>query len=76
VKDPDPLTDREREILELLVSGVTSNRKLAQQLGVSENTIKFHVRHLLDKLHLHNRAQVVGYALRHGLVDSESRGEG
>jgi DNA-binding NarL/FixJ family response regulator len=67
--DPDPLTEREREILELLVEGVTSNRKLAKQLGVSENTIKFHVRHVLDKLHLHNRAQVVGYAFRHGLVE-------
>jgi DNA-binding NarL/FixJ family response regulator len=67
--DPDPLTEREREILELLVEGVTSNRKLAKHLGVSENTIKFHVRHVLDKLHLHNRAQVVGYALRHGLVE-------
>ena len=67
--DPDPLTDREREILTLLVEGVTSNRKLAHRLGVSENTIKFHVRHVLDKLHLHNRAQVVAYALRHGLVD-------
>jgi DNA-binding NarL/FixJ family response regulator len=69
VNDPDPLTEREREILELLVEGVTSNRKLAQHLGVSENTVKFHVRHVLDKLHLHNRAQVVGYALRHGLVE-------
>jgi DNA-binding NarL/FixJ family response regulator len=67
--DPDPLTEREREILELLVEGVTSNRKLAKHLGVSENTVKFHVRHVLDKLHLHNRAQVVGYAFRHGLVE-------
>jgi DNA-binding NarL/FixJ family response regulator len=66
--DPDALTDREREVLELLVRGVTSNRKLAKQLGVSENTIKFHVRNILDKLHLHNRAQVVGFALRHGMV--------
>jgi DNA-binding NarL/FixJ family response regulator len=66
--DPDALTDREREVLELLVRGVTSNRKLAKDLGVSENTIKFHVRNILDKLHLHNRAQVVGFALRHGIV--------
>jgi DNA-binding NarL/FixJ family response regulator len=66
--DPDALTDREREVLELLVRGVTSNRKLAKQLGVSENTVKFHVRNILDKLHLHNRAQVVGFALRHGMV--------
>ncbi len=66
--DPDALTDREREVLELLVRGVTSNRKLAKNLGVSENTVKFHVRNILDKLHLHNRAQVVGFALRHGMV--------
>jgi DNA-binding NarL/FixJ family response regulator len=68
-EDPDALTDREREVLELMVEGTTSNRKLAQQLGVSENTVKFHVRNILDKLHLHNRAQVVGYALRHRLVE-------
>lgn len=66
--DPDALTDREREVLELLVRGVTSNRKLAKHLGLSENTVKFHVRNILDKLHLHNRAQVVGFALRHGIV--------
>jgi DNA-binding NarL/FixJ family response regulator len=66
--DCDALTDREREVLELLVGGITSNRKLAQKLGVSENTVKFHVRNILDKLHLHNRAQVIGFALRQGLV--------
>lgn len=70
VDDPDALTDREREVLELLVKGVTSNRKLARELGVSENTVKFHVRNILDKLHVHNRAQVVGYALRHKIVDA------
>ena len=67
-RDPDALTDRERDVLELLVAGVTSNRKLAKQLGLKENTVKFHVRNSLDKLHLHNRAQVVGFALRHGMV--------
>ena len=71
--DPDALTEREREVLELLVDGVTSNRKLAKQLGVSENTVKFHVRNILDKLHLHNRAQVVGFALRHGVVAPPAR---
>jgi DNA-binding NarL/FixJ family response regulator len=68
-EDPDALTEREREVLEQLVQGVTSNRKLAKQLGVSENTIKFHVRNILDKLHLHNRAQVVAFALRNKLLD-------
>ena len=68
-EDPDALTDREREVLELMVDGVTSNRKLAKRLGVTENTVKFHVRNILDKLHLHNRAQVVAFALRHKLVE-------
>lgn len=62
------LTAREREVLELMVEGITSNRKLAKRLGVSENTIKFHVRNILDKLRLHSRAQVVGYALRKRIV--------
>jgi DNA-binding NarL/FixJ family response regulator len=73
--DPDALTDREREVLELMVQGTTSNRRLAKHLGVSENTVKFHVRNILDKLHLHNRAQVVAYALRTRLVDSPSDAE-
>lgn len=67
--DPDALTVREQEVLELMVDGVTTNRKLAKQLGISENTVKFHVRNILDKLHLHNRAQVVAYALKHRLVE-------
>ncbi len=67
--DPDALTTREMEVLELMVQGETSNRALAKRLGVSGNTVKFHVRNILDKLHLHNRAQVVSYALRHTLVD-------
>ncbi len=67
------LTTREREVLELMVEGVTSNRKLAKRLGLSENTVKFHVRNILDKLRLHTRAEVVGYALRHGMVDPQSR---
>jgi DNA-binding NarL/FixJ family response regulator len=62
--DSDALTDREREVLELMVDGVTSNRKLANRLGLSENTVKFHVRNILDKLRLHTRAEAVGYAMR------------
>lgn len=66
--DPDALTDREEDVLRLLVRGVTSNRGLADALGVSENTVRFHMRNILDKLHLHSRAQAVGYALRHGVL--------
>jgi DNA-binding NarL/FixJ family response regulator len=70
VKPPvSVLTDRERDVLELLIEGVTSNRELADRLFVSENTVKYHLRNILDKLHLNNRAQVIAYALRHGLVD-------
>lgn len=69
--DPDALTAREMEVLEWMVQGVTSNRALARKLGVSENTVKFHVRNILDKFHLHNRAQVVSYALRHGIVEGK-----
>ena len=69
-EDPDALTAREMEVLEWMVQGVTSNRALARKLGVSENTVKFHVRNILDKLHLHNRAQVVAYALRNRIVET------
>lgn len=62
-----PLTAREREVLELLVAGAT-NKEIAQRLIVSENTTKYHLKNILQKLHLHNRAQVVAYALRHGLT--------
>ena len=67
--EEDSLTAREKKVLELMVEGVTSNRKLAKRLGLSENTVKFHVRNILDKLRVHNRAEVVGYALRHGIVE-------
>jgi len=70
--EEEVLTAREREVLELMVEGVTSNRKLAKRLGLSENTVKFHVRNILDKLRLHNRAEVVGYALRNKILDPNS----
>ena len=70
-ENPDALTEREKEVLELMVEGVTSNRRLAKRLNVSENTVKFHVRNILDKLRLHNRAEVVGYALRNKITRTE-----
>ena len=69
--EPDALTTRELEVLQLMVEGVTSNRKLAHRLDLSENTVKFHVRNILDKLRLHNRAEVVGYALRKRISGSQ-----
>ncbi len=66
---PDALTGREREVLELMVEGITSNRQISKRLGVTENTVKYHVRNILDKLHLSNRTQAVSHALRHGMVE-------
>jgi len=68
---PEPLTDRERDVLDLLVQGVTANRELAERQVVSENTVKYHVRNILAKLHVQNRAQLVAYAMRHGIAGSE-----
>lgn len=68
-QDPRALTERERQVLELMVRGITSNKQLAADLGVTENTVKFHMRNILDKLHLHSRAEVVAYALRERIVD-------
>jgi DNA-binding NarL/FixJ family response regulator len=73
VEPPSTLTDREREVLDLLVQGVTSNRELAERLVVTENTVKYHLRNILDKLHVQNRAQVVAYAIRHGMIDAPDR---
>ena len=58
-----------------MVSGLTTNKTLAEYFGVSENTVKFHVRNIFDKLHLHNRAQVVSYALREGIVPAPGGGD-
>ncbi len=74
-KDPD-LTEREREVLRLVAEGAT-NREIAARLVISENTVNFHVKNILAKLHLKNRAQAVAYAIRTGLVSlPRSEGEG
>ena len=44
-----------------------SNREIAEALIVTDNTVKYHLKNILQKLHLRNRAQVVGYAMQHGL---------
>lgn len=66
-KAPHELTARERDVLQLVAEGAT-NREIAQALHISENTVNFHMRNILAKLHLKNRAQVVAYALKTGLV--------
>lgn len=61
------LTEREREVLQYLSAGA-SNKEIARALFISENTVRNHVRHILDKLHLSNRAQAAAYAVRNGIV--------
>lgn len=61
------LTPRERDTLRLVADGKT-NREIAEELAISEGTVKFHLTNILSKLHLQNRAQVVAYAHRRGLV--------
>ena len=61
------LSPREREVLELLTRG-SVNKEIAAALEISENTVKNHLKNIMEKLHLENRVQVVAYALREGLV--------
>jgi len=69
---PDELSEREREVLQLIAGGAT-NREIAGKLFISENTVNFHVKNILAKLHLRNRAQAVAYALQSGLVKIAER---
>ena len=64
----EDLAARETDILELVVEGMT-NKEIASALNISENTVKIHLRNILDKLHLQNRIQAAVYAVRQGLVD-------
>lgn len=66
-EDRAKVTDREREVLQLLVQGAT-NRDIASKLTITENTVKVHLRNILDKLHLRNRQQAAAFAISSGLV--------
>jgi two-component system, NarL family, nitrate/nitrite response regulator NarL len=61
------LSERELEILKLIAEGA-SNRQIANQLYLSENTVRTHLVHILGKLGLENRVQAAAYALRNGLA--------
>ena len=63
----DPLTVRELEVLKLVAQG-KSNQEIAQQLVISEGTVRAHVSNILVKLHLASRTQATLYALRQGLA--------
>lgn len=64
---PEPLTAREAEVLEHLVEGL-SNKTIAARLGISDQTVKFHVAAICGKLGAANRTDAVRRAIRRGLV--------
>ncbi len=64
------LTAREHEILTLIAEGLT-NREIADRLVLSLSTVQTHYTHILEKLNLHNRAELIKYALRHGLIQAD-----
>ena len=67
VAAPDALTERETAVLRLVVAG-RRNKEIAAELGISENTVKFHLRNILEKLHAESRTEVATRAVREGLV--------
>jgi NarL family two-component system response regulator LiaR len=66
-RTPEPLSDREAQVLRLVATGM-SNQEIADQLNVSEATVRTHVSNILHKLHLANRVQATLYALRERLT--------
>jgi two-component system response regulator NreC len=68
--EADPLSEREREVLRLLALGHT-NQEIAQTLYISVRTAESHRAHIMQKLHLSTRAELVRYALSHGLLTEE-----
>ena len=71
-KELDDLSTREREVLRLIALGL-SNAQIGQELFISETTVKTHVTHILSKLGLRDRVQVVVLAYQTGIVDADGR---
>lgn len=68
--EKEKLTERQLEILEMVAKGVTY-KEVGDILGLTERTVKYHMGRILDLLHLENRAQVIAYAVKIGLVNDE-----
>ena len=64
---PDRLTPRELEVLDLVTQGLR-NKEIAARLGISENTAKFHLRNILEKLHAESRTELAARAVREHLI--------
>ena len=70
---PEPLTEREVEVLQVVAQG-KSNQEIAEELVISEATVRTHVSNILGKLHLASRTQAALYALREGLASLDDAG--
>ncbi len=66
------LTEREMDVLKLVTDGAI-NKEIAATLYVTENTVKYHLRNIMEKLHLRNRAQVAAYAVSKGIIPHTSQ---
>ncbi len=64
----DGLTEREREVLTLIAEGLT-NQEIASKLYISIKTVQTHRAHIMEKLNLHDRTELVRYAIRKGLIE-------
>ena len=67
---PEDLTERELDVVRLVAQG-QSNQAIAQELFISEKTVKTHISNILGKLDLQDRTQLAIYAIKHKLVDLE-----
>lgn len=70
ISTPEKLTRREKEVLKLVAQGL-GNKEIAATLHISENTVKTHVRHILEKLNLRSRTEAATYAVRTGLIPTD-----
>jgi DNA-binding NarL/FixJ family response regulator len=68
--EDNQLTKREIQLLRWMVEGY-SNKAIAQELFISENTVKYHIRNILQKLDVQNRTEAVSYVLREGLINTD-----
>jgi DNA-binding NarL/FixJ family response regulator len=66
----DEITERERDVIRLVAQG-RSNHDIAQELVISEKTVKTHISNILSKLNLQDRTQLAIYAIKKGLVETE-----
>ena len=73
-RENDILSEREKEVLVLVAQGLT-NRQIAAELVISENTVRNHLSHILDKLDLSRRSQAAAYAAQRGLLNQSATPE-